>query len=178
MSGHIDDRSPATITGTVGLDQMMPGLAGVFGNGVGNVTVLLDGRTAQQTDLRGNFQFQFVQPGDHQLSIDPASLPRGVSADMPYQAVQVRGGQIAQVAFHLGAFSALEGVVTRQTTDGGELGVPNLGVIINKTITTHFSGRRGNSVSAGCSRVSIPSARPAFAAGRLCTGLAVVHRHS
>ncbi len=89
MSGRIDPRLPATISGKVliaGSNATGSGANSNFatfgnsGGGVGNVLVTLDNRYVQRTDVTGSFEFSFVPPGQHQVHdrqfVDPTRVHR------------------------------------------------------------------------------------------------------
>ena len=110
VQGRVDPRLPAIIVGRV-LNDLGDNIAvaGLATGGVANITVVLDGNEAQRTDLDGNFQFSFVKPGEHQLRIETASLPRGLTADQPVVTLNVQGGQTAQLYFRVGNFGGITG---------------------------------------------------------------------
>lgn len=121
VSGPPDPRLPATIAGRVLTDTSSnPTFAGLISAGVSNVQVVLDNKVVQRTDVTGGFQFSFVSPGQHQIRIESASLPRGVTVDIPVYSVNVEGGQTAQISFLVGDFGGIQGHVYG-TNDRGEI---------------------------------------------------------
>jgi len=127
VQGRIDPRLPAIITGRV-LSDLGDNLAvaGLAAGGVGNVVVVLDGGEVQRTDLDGNFQFSFVRPGQHQLRLESASLPRGLTADQPIVTLNLAGGQTGQVYFRVGNFGGVAGHVFGRDSNGGRIPLRNV----------------------------------------------------
>lgn len=120
VSGRIDPRLPASISGKVSIaGSNATGSGGssnfaTFGNsggGVGNVLVTLDNKFVQRTDVSGSFQFSFVPPGQHEITIDNSSIPRGFTASNPVQTIIVQGGQAATASFYIGTFGGILGHV-------------------------------------------------------------------
>lgn len=112
VSGRSNPRLPATISGAVVKDSASTfSSEAALSSGLGNVVVLLDNRETQRTDLSGNFSFQFVKPGQHEVRIENSSLPRGVTVDQSFATVNLEGGQDAQLYFRVGAFGAVQGHV-------------------------------------------------------------------
>jgi hypothetical protein len=131
VQGRANPRLPATITGSVITDtssQHQYSYNGAINQGVGNVVVVLDDRDVQRTDLAGHFQFNFVQPGVHQVRLESASLPRGVTADQPFASITVLGGQQGQVYFRLGNYGGVQGHVFGR--DAGGTLYPLAGVVL------------------------------------------------
>lgn len=126
VQGRVDPRLPAIISGTVTTD-LGASQAGYFGaQGVGNVAVILDGITVARTDLAGNFQFNFVSPGTHQIRVESSSLPRGLTVDQPVVSINVQGGQTGTVAFRIGSFGAIAGHVYGRGSDGALVPLQNV----------------------------------------------------
>lgn len=134
VAGRVDPRLPATITGKVliaGPNVTGQGASGNFATfvgtgGVGNVLVTLDNKYVQRTDVTGGFQFSFVQPGQHQVTIDTTSIPRGYTASIPVQTVVVQGGQLATVSFSIGTFGGILGHVYGSDALGNPLPLSNV----------------------------------------------------
>lgn len=127
VSGKVDPNLPATIVGRVVTSSTAnPTFAGFATGGLSNVEVILDDKTVQRTDVSGNFQFAFVTPGQHQLRIDNASLPRGVTVNIPVNTIQVQGGQTAQVSFVVGTFGGISGHVYGRDDTGTIVPLPNV----------------------------------------------------
>jgi len=134
VTGRIDPRLPATIAGRVlftgsnvvgsGPGSSFATLAGA--GGVGNVMVTLDNKFVERTDMSGGFQFSFVSPGQHQLSIDSSSMPRGFTATVPVQTVVVQGGQAATVSFTIGTFGGILGHVFGTDLAGNPMPLSNV----------------------------------------------------
>ncbi|HTU69901.1 MAG TPA: hypothetical protein VMF11_06230 [Candidatus Baltobacteraceae bacterium] len=127
VTGRADPRLPATIVGRVLTDTSAnPTFAGIASGGVANVEVILDDKSVQRTDVSGNFQFSFVTPGQHQLSIENSSLPRGVTVNIPVNTIQVAGGQTAQVTFLVGTYGGITGHVYGRNDAGTIVPLPNV----------------------------------------------------
>ena len=129
--GRVDPRLPAIITGQVLTDYGPYSGQGFQNTGVGNVLVLLDRKIAQRTDLEGNFQFSFVQPGEHQITIESSSLPRGLTADQPVITLTVEGGQTGQAVFRVGNYGSIQGHVLGRSSGGAEVPIPNVMVRVD-----------------------------------------------
>lgn len=124
--GHADPRLPASIAGSV-VNSALPS-TGLGDGGIAGITVVLDGVETRRTDFLGRFDFPFVTPGRHEISIDPAALPRGFTPDFPFLSVSVDGGQRAQAMLGISATAAIEGAIYAHAADGARLPVPNVGV--------------------------------------------------
>lgn len=161
VQGRIDPNLPATISGIVVDDTnatQFTSFMSAIGNGVGNVAVVLDGNDVQRTDLSGRFQFNFVKPGVHQLRLETASLPRGVTADQPFATLTVLGGQSGQVNFRLGSYGGVEGHLNGRDASGALFPLPNVVLRLDGTLmtTTGPLGAYGfGRLSAGTHVVSI-----------------------
>jgi hypothetical protein len=126
VQGRVDPRLPAIVSGTVTTD-LGGSQAGYFGaQGVSNVAVILDGATVARTDLAGNFQFNFVSPGTHQVRVESSSLPRGLTVDQPVVTISVQGGQTGTVAFRIGSFGSIQGHVYGRDADGSLVPLQNV----------------------------------------------------
>jgi hypothetical protein len=129
VAGRVDPRLPATINGKVllananGTGQSAPASFSNFpgSGGVANVQVTLDGKYVQRTDVSGSFQFSFVSPGQHQITIDNSSIPRGFTAAVPVQTITVQGGQLATVSFSIGTFGGILGHVYGSDSNGNPM---------------------------------------------------------
>jgi len=176
VTGRIDPRLPATITGRVLLASANASASGVpamnFGNfigtgGVGNVMVTLDGKYVQRTDLSGGFQFSFVQPGQHQITIDTSSIPRGFTVNTPAQTLDISGGQQAVVSFTVGTFGGVLGHVFGTDTNGNPLPLGNVKLRVDDGAysQTDASGSYGfGGLAPGEHEITvIPNTVPAFA---------------
>ncbi|MBV8721271.1 MAG: carboxypeptidase regulatory-like domain-containing protein, partial [Candidatus Eremiobacteraeota bacterium] len=130
-TGRVDPRLPAIIAGRVQVLQATStgtyvGFSGAGGGGLSNAAVILDDRYVQRTDLTGGFQFSFVSPGQHQLRIDPSSLPRGVTVTTPVVTIVLQGGQTAQVLFQVGNFGGILGHVYGLDPSGDKTPLSNV----------------------------------------------------
>ncbi|HTZ54601.1 MAG TPA: carboxypeptidase-like regulatory domain-containing protein [Candidatus Acidoferrum sp.] len=175
VAGRIDPHLPATITGKVLLASSNATGQGAASNfatfagtgGVANVLVTLDGKIVQRTDVSGGFQFSFVTPGQHQITIDNSSIPRGFTAAVPVQTVVVEGGQMATVSFSIGTFGGILGHVYGSDSSGNPLPLSNVqlrvdGGAYSQTDTSGAYGFGG--LSAGQHEVAvIPQSIPASA---------------
>ena len=63
------------LTGSVYLDENQNGKRDASDRGAVNVTVLLDGRYAAQTDAQGRFEFPYVRAGAHVITVSSDNLP-------------------------------------------------------------------------------------------------------
>jgi hypothetical protein len=176
VSGRVDPRLPATISGKVLLSGSNATGAGAnsnfatFGNsggGVGNVLVTLDNRYVQRTDVSGSFQFAFVPPGQHQITIDNSSIPRGFTASNPVQTITVQGGQAATASFYIGTFGGILGHVYGTDSSGNPMPLSNVQLRVDggTYAQTDNSGAYGfGGLSAGDHTVTvIPQTIPASA---------------
>ena len=125
VTGRIDPRLPATIVGRVLLTTPTSGSGaalniGTLGGsgGIGNVIVTLDGKTVERTDLTGGFQFSFVTPGVHTVTINTGTIPPGFTASSPVQTVELKGGQQTQLAFNVSTLGGILGHVYGEMIDG------------------------------------------------------------
>lgn len=133
VTGRTDPRLPATIVGRVQTDvttlnpalSSFATLSGTEG-GVGNIVVTLDEKYVQRTDLTGGFQFAFIAPGQHQLRIETASLPRGLTVDQPVETLTLAGGQTAQVLFAVSNLGGILGHVYGLDPAGNEVPLSNV----------------------------------------------------
>jgi hypothetical protein len=171
VSGRADPRLPATISGRVliaGSNQTVSNFAS-FANsgGIGNVSVMLDNKYVQRTDLNGGFDFSFVTPGQHQITIDSTSLPRGYTAAVPVQTITVQGGQQASISFSIGTFGGILGHVYGSDTAGNPTPLAGVQLRVDggtyaQTDSTGAFGFGG--LSAGQHEVTvIPNSIPATA---------------
>lgn len=127
VSGREDPRLPATVVGRVLADvSSNPLFAGYVSNGINNVQVVLDDKYVQRTDLTGSFQFSFVSAGQHQIRVETASLPRGLTVDIPVYTLNVLGGQTAQISFLVGNFGGIQGHVYGRDDHGIIVPLPNV----------------------------------------------------
>jgi hypothetical protein len=176
VSGRIDPRLPATISGKVllaGSNATGSGASSNFatfgnsGGGVGNVLVTLDNRYVQRTDVSGSFQFSFIPPGQHQITIDNASIPRGFTASNPVQTITVQGGQAATASFYIGTFGGILGHVYGTDPLGNPIPLSNVQLRVDggAYAQTDNSGAFGfGGLSAGQHVVTvIPQSIPASA---------------
>ena len=176
VSGRIDPRLPATISGKVQIAGSNATGSGAnsnfatFGNsggGVGNVLVTLDNKFVQRTDVSGSFQFSFVPPGQHQVTIDNSSIPRGFTASNPVQTITVQGGQAATASFYIGTFGGILGHVYGLDPSGNPMPLSNVQLRVDggTYAQTDNSGAFGfGGLSAGQHVVTvIPQSIPASA---------------
>jgi hypothetical protein len=175
VTGRVDPRLPANITGRVlfaGSNPVGPSLSTSFSaltsnGGVGNVMVTLDNKFVERTDASGGFQFPFVSPGQHQLSIDTSSMPRGFTASVPVQTIVVQGGQAATVSFIIGTFGGILGHVYGTDNAGNPMPLSNVELRVDGGAysQTDASGAYGfGGLAAGQHEVTvIPQSVPATA---------------
>jgi hypothetical protein len=176
VSGRVDPRLPATISGKVTIAGSNATGSGAnsnfatFGNsggGVGNVLVTLDNKYVQRTDVTGGFQFAFISPGQHQVTIDNSSIPPGFTASNPVQTIVVQGGQAATVSFTIGTFGGILGHVYGTDPNGNPIPLSNVQLRVDggTYAQTDNSGAFGfGGLSAGQHVVTvIPQSIPASA---------------
>jgi hypothetical protein len=176
ITGRVDPRLPATISGKVTIAGTNATGAGgasnlpTFGNsggGVGNVLVTLDNKYVQRTDVSGSFQFSFISPGQHQVTIDNSSIPPGFTASNPVQTINVQGGQAATVSFTIGTFGGILGHVYGTDPNGNPMPLSNVQLRVDggTYAQTDNSGAYGfGGLSAGQHVVTvIPQSIPASA---------------
>jgi hypothetical protein len=137
-NGRPNPNLPATIQGRVYLVSGASAYGMLGSRGFSNVLVTLDGGLTERTDATGAFQFSFIKPGPHIVSIATGTLPAGTVADTASQSLTIQGGQIATVDFSAGVFAAVGGTVT--TTVAGKT-VPVAGVLI--TVDDKYRGYTG-----------------------------------
>lgn len=132
VHGRSNPRLPATISGAVVKDSASTFTSeAALSSGLGNVVVSLDNRETQRTDLSGNFSFQFVKPGQHEVRIENSSLPRGVTVDQSVATVNLEGGQDAQLYFRVGAYGAVQGHVFGRDANGALLPLADVALQID-----------------------------------------------
>ncbi len=175
VTGRIDPRLPASISGRVlfaGTNATGSGAAGNFATfagtgGVGNVLVTLDGKYVERTDVSGGFQFSFVPAGQHQITIDTSSMPRGFTASVPVQTLVVQGGQAATVSFTIGTFGGILGHVYGTDAAGNPAPLSGVELRVDGGVysQTDSSGSYGfGGLTAGQHEVTvIPQSVPATA---------------
>ncbi len=131
-SGRANPNVPAVIQGHVyfATEAASYGLTGQ--RGFPNVLVTIDGGLTQRTDATGTYEFRFVKPGPHLITIAPGTLPAGVVPDATSQSIIVQGGQVANVDFSAGQFGGVGGTVT-QMIDGKSVPVPNVLLVVDGT---------------------------------------------
>jgi len=123
-TGRINPNLPSVIQGHVYLvDQ---GSYGFQGNrGLPNILITLDGGVTQRTDSTGSYEFRFIRPGIHTISMSPGTLPPGVIPDTTTQSVTIQGGQLVNVDFAAGQFAGVGGKVMERV-GGSMVPVPNV----------------------------------------------------
>ena len=142
VTGRADPNLPGSIVGIVSSDAN-DSLSSFVPSGIPNIIVLLDGITPQRTDLRGRFEFRFLRPGAHEITIDPASVPRGFTVSQPLASVTLAGGQTAQVNLAIGPYGAVAGTIGSRTAQGftpiaNAAFVIDHGTTIRSSATGHF----------------------------------------
>ena len=140
-TGRVNPRLPASIVGTVIAANANTLVNPLVGNtGLGGIGVVLDGSRTVRTDSLGRFQFQFVQPGRHSVELDPATLPRGLTPDVPIVSLLVSGGQQVQTNLVLSSFSEVDGVVMG-TGPSGQVPVVDATVLLDDKLRTTTDGQ-------------------------------------
>jgi hypothetical protein len=151
-TGRGNPNLPASIVGHVFLTDTDTTYGGTRNRGAANALVVLDGARSQRTDAQGSFAFRLVTPGQHTVTVEPATLGPGTVIDRESRPVQVAGGQIANVDFYAGPFAAVAGRVFERTSDGQTKPLAGVAITVDKDQTT----------------VSGPDGR--YQVGRLTTG--------
>jgi hypothetical protein len=116
--GRPNPNLPAIVTGHVYYVEPASSYGLVGNRGIPNVVVTLDTGQTQRTDATGAYEFQFVRPGQHTVTIGDATLPAGVVPDSTTQTINVQGGQMVTLDFAAGAFAGVEGTVVAQSSTG------------------------------------------------------------
>ncbi len=144
FTGRSNPNVPATIRGTV---DYVPGTTlGITSagapQGYGNVLVVLDGKVSQRTDSRGEFEFRFVQQGEHTVTLEPGTLAAGLVPDHEVETLNVLGGQIVNMSFTLGSFAGIAGHLYVDR-NGKQEGIGNVALLIDaaQRTTTAADGR-------------------------------------
>jgi hypothetical protein len=127
-SGRGNPNLPAVVDGHVYLVQAASSYGLVGNRGIPNVLVTIDGGTTQRTDTNGGYEFQFIKPGLHTITIADATLPVGSIADTSTQSFTVQGGQVANVDFAAGAFAGVGGYVL---ANGGSQAIPGIDIVVD-----------------------------------------------
>ncbi len=112
VTGRANPKLPGTIQGVVQNDATAPGFAQAQSGltfGGANIAVVLDNAQVARTDVQGRFQFPFIAPGRHEITIDPASLPRGIQPASPITVINLQGGTVTNVVLSIGAYGAIDG---------------------------------------------------------------------
>ena len=117
--------------------------------------------------MSGSFEFAFVPPGQHQVTIDNSSIPRGFTASNPVQTITVQGGQAATASFYIGTFGGILGHVYGTDPSGNPMPLSNVQLRVDggTYAQTDNSGAFGfGGLSAGQHVVTvIPQSIPASA---------------
>lgn len=140
-SGRVNPNLPAIVQGHVYLQNEASAYGLVGNRGISNVLVTLDGGVTQRTDATGNFEFRFVRPGVHIVTIATGTLPAGVIPDTATQSFSVQGGQVFNIDFSAGVFAGVSGRVIQQR---GDTSIPVGGIQL--TVDDH---QRGYTASDG-----------------------------
>ena len=137
-NGRPNPNLPATIQGRVYLVSGASQYGLLGSRGFSNVLVTLDGGLTERTDATGAYQFSFIKPGPHIVSIATGTLPAGTVADTASQSLLIQGGQIASVDFTAGQFAGVGGTVSTSVNGKVE---PVAGVLI--TVDDKYRGYTG-----------------------------------
>lgn len=140
-SGRANPNLPAVIQGHVYLQTEATSYGLTGQRGFANVLVTLDGGVTQRTDASGSYEFRFVKPGPHLVTISSGTLPVGVIPDASSQSIMVQGGQIATVDFSAGQFGGIGGVVT-EMVGGKPVPAPNVLLVVDNN-QRGFTGADG-----------------------------------
>ncbi|MDQ2680044.1 MAG: hypothetical protein M3Y21_03355 [Candidatus Eremiobacteraeota bacterium] len=129
-AGRANPHLPSVIQGHVYLQDAASSYGLVGNRGIPNALITLDGGVTQRTDGTGAFEFRFVHPGNHTLTLATGSLPGGVIADAGTQNFSVQGGQVAVVDFGAGNFAGVGGHVFIQS-GGAQTGLAGIGLAVD-----------------------------------------------
>ncbi|HTW83975.1 MAG TPA: hypothetical protein VMD91_07920 [Candidatus Sulfotelmatobacter sp.] len=168
VTGRADPHLPGAIVGVVqtavSSSPLFAPQNGAPTIGAANVAVVLDGQQTVRTDVQGRFAFRFVTAGVHQITIDPASLPRGEQAASPITTISLAGGQQAQLVLGIGAYGSIIGTVAAGTTP-----IPGVVVLLDGSAraTSDAHGQFAfGALSAGAHTVAVvPESFPATYGG-------------
>jgi hypothetical protein len=156
--GRINPNLPATIKGRVfAVSSSQFYGAQAQQSGYGNVLIVLDGVQTQRTDSSGDYEFGFVKPGTHTVSIEPSSLGAGLVADHQLQTFKIQGGQVQEINFGVGNFSGVTGQLYT-TINGERHGIGDVTVVVDDLLrtVTDANGQFGiGGLTQGAHRVSI-----------------------
>ena len=100
--------------------------------GLGNALIVLDNTVTQRTDATGSFEFRFVKPGVHTVTIESGSLPAGYIVDRRSETVRAVGGGVSTVDFGVGRFAGVGGRIYAAGPNGPH-GLPGLTVSVDNT---------------------------------------------
>ncbi len=156
--GRVNPNLPATIRGRVYAvaTQQFYG-AQAQQNGYGNVLIVLDGVQTQRTDSNGDYEFGFVKPGTHTVTIEPSSVQAGLVADHQEQTFKIQGGQVQEINFGLGTFSGIAGQLYTQI-NGVKRGIADVTFVVDdllRTITDADGNFGLGGLTQGSHRVSV-----------------------
>ena len=131
-AGRANPNLPSIVQGHVYLQNEASSYGLVGNRGISNVLVTLDGGFTQRTDATGAYEFRFVRPGSHTITISSGTLPIGVIPDSSTQSFVVQGGQIINVDFAAGQFAGVGGKVLEHT-NGTSFALPGVLLVVDKT---------------------------------------------
>jgi hypothetical protein len=129
-NGRANPNLPAVIEGRVYLESASAAFGLSATRGIPNVLITLDGGLTQRTDVTGSYEFRFVKPGPHIVSLTTGTLPAGTIPDASSQSLTIEGGQVAQINFGAGVYGGIGGVIT-ETLAGKDVPVPNVQVLVD-----------------------------------------------
>jgi hypothetical protein len=128
--GRANPNLPSVVQGHVYLQNEASSYGLVGNRGIPNVLVTLDGGFTQRTDASGGYEFRFVKPGAHTITISSGTLPVGVIPDTSTQSFLVAGGQMVNVDFAAGQFAGVGGKVV-ENTGGTTIGLPGVLLVVD-----------------------------------------------
>ena len=131
-TGRANPNLPSIVQGHVYLQNEASSYGLVGNRGISNVLVTIDGGFTQRTDATGAYEFRFVRPGAHTITISSGTLPMGVIPDTSTQSFVVQGGQLITVDFAAGQFAGVGGKVMEKT-NGTSFALPGVLLVVDKT---------------------------------------------
>ncbi len=133
--GRINPNLPAVLQGRVVYQDIAFNAVGgpLSTRGVANVLVVVDGGQAQRTDANGGYEFRFIKPGTHVLSLQEGTVPLGLVAEHDTHEVVVQGGQVVTTDFLVGNYGGVRGRVTTVGAGGEVQGLAGVGILIDAT---------------------------------------------